>query len=142
MTNFTPEMIEKARAAKSAEELLALAKENNVEMTEEEAKTYFTQLNPVSGELSDDELDNVAGGGCETAGGHTVVSSGKKCFTGQWECVKNIYDPGTPNERTVWENTSNLSLRKTWWNMSFAHGNCGSCRWLEFNGATGYCSKS
>lgn len=64
MTNFTPEMIEKAKAAKTAEELLVLAKENNVELTEEEAKAYFVQLNPNLGELTDEELDNVAGGGC------------------------------------------------------------------------------
>ena len=66
MKNLTPEMIEKAKAAKSAEDLLALAKENNVEMTADEAKTYFAQLNPKSGELSDDDLDNVAGGACST----------------------------------------------------------------------------
>ena len=64
MKNVKPEMIEKARTAKSAEKLLALAKDNGVEMTEDEAKTYFAQLNPKSGELDDDELDNVSGGGC------------------------------------------------------------------------------
>lgn len=64
MINLTPEMIEKAKEAKSAEELLALAKKNDVEMTEEEAKAYYLQLNPPSGELDDDDLDNVAGGGC------------------------------------------------------------------------------
>ena len=64
MKNVKPEMIEKAKAAKSAEELLALAKENNVEMTADEATIYFAQLGPKSGELSDDDLDNVAGGGC------------------------------------------------------------------------------
>ncbi len=57
-------MVEIAKSAKSVEELLALAKENNFEMNEEEAKTYFAQLNPKSGELDDDDLDNVAGGGC------------------------------------------------------------------------------
>ena len=66
MKNLTPEMIEKAKAAKSAEDLLALAKENNVEMTADEAKTYFAQLNPTSGELNDDDLDSVAGGACST----------------------------------------------------------------------------
>ena len=64
MKNLKPEMIEKAKVAKSAEELLALAKENNVEMTADEAATCFVQLNPKSGELSDDDLDNVAGGAC------------------------------------------------------------------------------
>ena len=59
-------LLEKAKAAKSAEELLALAKEHNVEMTADEAKIYFDQLNPKSGELDDDDLDAVAGGsgGC------------------------------------------------------------------------------
>ena len=64
MKNFNAEMIEKAKAAKSAEELLALAKENNVEMTADEVATYFAQLNPKSGELDDDDLDAVAGGAC------------------------------------------------------------------------------
>ena len=41
MNNFTPELIAKAKAAKSAEELLELAKANNVDLTETEAKTYF-----------------------------------------------------------------------------------------------------
>ena len=62
MENLTPEMIEKAKAAKSAAELLAVAKDNGVAMTADEAKTYFAQLNPKSGELDDDDLDAVAGG--------------------------------------------------------------------------------
>ena len=59
------ELITKAKQAKNPEELMALAKENNMEMTEECAKAYFEKLHPQSGELSDDELDNVAGGGCQ-----------------------------------------------------------------------------
>ena len=62
MTNFPPEFIAKARTANSAEELLALAKANGVELTEEEANTYFAQLN-TNGAVSDDALDLVAGGG-------------------------------------------------------------------------------
>ena len=61
---FTPELIEKAKSAKTPEELLALAKENGVELTEESAKAYLDLLHPKTGELSDSELDNVAGGGC------------------------------------------------------------------------------
>ena len=61
MKNFTPELIAKAKAAKSTEELLALSKANNVELTAEEAKTCFEQLNAI-GKVSDDELDSVAGG--------------------------------------------------------------------------------
>ena len=63
MNNLTQEMIEKAKIAKTAEELLEIAKENGVEMTPDEAATYFAQLNPTSGELNDDELDAVSGGG-------------------------------------------------------------------------------
>ena len=66
MTNLTPELIAKAKAVKSAEELLELAKENGVEITEAEAKTFFEQLH-TNGAVSDDELEAVAGGGsiCE-----------------------------------------------------------------------------
>ena len=79
MKNLTPEMIEKAKGVKSAEELLALAKENNIEMTPDEAATYFAQLNPKSGELNDDDLDNVAGGACSNKGQRVRVTSGETC---------------------------------------------------------------
>ena len=62
MKNLTSELIAKAKTAKSAEELFALAKDNNVELTEAEAKTYFEQLS-ANDAVSDDELDAVAGGG-------------------------------------------------------------------------------
>lgn len=55
------ELLEKAKAANSPEELLALAKENNYPLDEEDAKAYFEKMHK-SGELSDDELDNVSGG--------------------------------------------------------------------------------
>ena len=58
------ELIAKAKEAKSAEELLVLAKENSIELTEEQAQELFDRLHSI-GELSDDELDDVAGGkGC------------------------------------------------------------------------------
>lgn len=58
---FTDEMLEKAKTAKTAEELLEMAKTENIELTEEEAAKAFEELNK-NGELSDEELDNVAGG--------------------------------------------------------------------------------
>ena len=61
MKNLTPEIIEKAMAAKTAEELAEIIKSNNVELTEEESKACFAQLNE-NGAVSDDELDAVAGG--------------------------------------------------------------------------------
>lgn len=83
MKNFNTEMIEKAKAAKSAEELIALAKESGVEMTADEAATCFAQLNPKSGELDDDELDSVAGGACSD--GRRVVDMGGRCHS-SFEC--------------------------------------------------------
>lgn len=56
------ELIAMAKKAATVEELLALAKENQVELSEEDAKMYFELLHPKTGELSDDELDNVTGG--------------------------------------------------------------------------------
>ena len=88
MKNFNAEMIEKAKTVKSAEELLELAKANGVEMTADEAATYFAQLNPKSGELDDDDLDAVAGGGCGGSdndnpavgvGDKLQITSGKNC---------------------------------------------------------------
>ena len=81
MNNFSAEMIEKAKTAKNAEELLALAKENNVEMTADEATIYFAQLNPKSGELGDDDLSAVAGGGCtiREVGQKVQITSGESC---------------------------------------------------------------
>lgn len=46
---------------KFTEELTELAKENGVELSEDEAQDHFDRQNS-SGELSDDELDGVAGG--------------------------------------------------------------------------------
>ena len=61
MMRFTNEIIEKGKTAKSAEELLEMAKAENIELSEEQAAKAFAELNK-SGELSDEELDNVAGG--------------------------------------------------------------------------------
>ena len=99
MKNLTPEMIEKAKAAKTAEELLDLAKENNVEMTADEAATYFAQLNPKSGGLSDDDLDNVAGGACartEQANNAQDAVSNMPCprcgAVGEWALLHKFKD--------------------------------------------------
>ena len=56
------ELLEKAKQAKSPEELAAFAKENGIEMTEESAKECFDLLHPTDGEISDDMLGNLSGG--------------------------------------------------------------------------------
>lgn len=80
---LSEELIAKAKGTKTPEELAALAKESSIDLTEEEAKAYFEQLHPKTGELSDDELDNVAGGGCHN-GGRLVVSVMHYCD--EWRC--------------------------------------------------------
>ena len=62
---LTREMLEKVKETKTVEELVALAKENGMELTFQEAEECFARLHK-SGELSDEELDNVSGGGCGT----------------------------------------------------------------------------
>lgn len=79
---FIKELLERAKNAESAEALLALAKENDYEMTAEEAEAYFAQMHK-SGELSDEELENVSGGG-RRKNGHLVVSVLYSCE--QWRC--------------------------------------------------------
>lgn len=88
MTNFTPELIAKAKVATSAEKLFALAKENGMEITEEEAKTYFAQLN-ANGAVSDEELDLVAGGCGETYQDGDIVKffDGTTCSCGCSTCM-------------------------------------------------------
>ena len=78
------ELLAKAKNAKTPEELIALAKENGTEMTEESAEAYYNLLHPQNGEVSDDELDNVSGGGCHTKDGRLVVSALNLC--GEWRC--------------------------------------------------------
>lgn len=64
---ISKELLEKAKQAKTAEELLAIAKAEGVEMFAEQAAKAFAELNK-TGELSDEELDNVSGGGCKDSG--------------------------------------------------------------------------
>ena len=59
--NISKELLEKAKTVKTAEELLALAKNEGIELTAEQAAKVFAELNK-TGELSDEELDNVTGG--------------------------------------------------------------------------------
>lgn len=141
MMNFAPQVIQQAKAAKSVEELMALAKENCFEMTPEEAATYFAQLNPVTGDIDDEELENVSGGAtCKADDGrtYTTVTSGLKCFNGQFLTGATV--EGTIV--TIYNNDmSDNELRITWALFS-KDGQCGRCRYLEFDGATGYCAKS
>ena len=58
---ITKEMIEKAMQCETAEDLIALAKSEDIELTKEEAEAYLAEL--ADFELDDAMLKNVAGGG-------------------------------------------------------------------------------
>ena len=82
MNHFPPELIAKIKAAKSAEDLIQLAREYNVELTEEATKSFFEQFH-ANGIASDESLESVAGGwGANTNSasvGDRVKLLGLKC---------------------------------------------------------------
>ncbi len=123
---LTPELLEKAKQAKTAEELAALAKENGVELTAESVKACFDSLNKAgelsedelkafldskenkTGELADDELDQVAGG--------------RKCGT--------LYeDDGSPIITVL--NSCEYYQNENTWKKDDGDGYCRSCRYSK-----------
>ncbi len=103
---MTTEMIAKAKECKSVDELLALAKENDMEMTVEQAEEVLQALH-AEGELTDDELDAASGGGCAKTSAKDRVGAGdlftfkdgekcKKCKCKIFLCNGYIRTPALP----------------------------------------------
>ena len=126
----TSELLEKAKNAETSEELLTLAKENGVEMTAEEAKEYFDQLHK-SGELSDEELDNVAGGGCHAKDGRLVVTAFYGCE--HWAC----HLCGDTTKYNAFTGGEHCHVCKS---FVPAPGMCKSCKYMERSGARWLCN--
>lgn len=125
--DMTQEMLQKAKKAENSAALLALAKENGIELTQEEADAAFAQLHK-TGELSDDELENVTGGGCRK-NGHLVVSIGYRCNL--WKCHKH---PSTP--------TQMLYYADDYYNGCpdcHAHTTCNFCYYCKYTGGLWLC---
>lgn len=61
---ITPELMDAFRAAGSAEEIVEIARENGVEASVEEAKAAYAALHSAGDAIADEELGDVAGGGC------------------------------------------------------------------------------
>ena len=59
---ITKEMLEKAMQCNTAEDLIAYAKTEGVDLTKEEAEAYMAELADV--ELDEEVLQKVAGGKC------------------------------------------------------------------------------
>ena len=57
---ITKEMLAKAMQCRTAEELMALAKSEGMEVTKEEAEAYLAEIYDI--ELEEEELEKVAGG--------------------------------------------------------------------------------
>ena len=77
---LTSKMKSVAMQAKSVEELLKIAEAYGYEISREEAEEIYAELNQ-EGELADEELENVAGGGCYSTDKHgrLIVTAGNRC---------------------------------------------------------------
>ena len=65
-SKITKEMLAKAAQCETAEQLIALAKDEGFEITKDEAEAYFAELANV--ELDEKALRNIAGGTCTLEG--------------------------------------------------------------------------
>lgn len=96
MNKFTAEQIEKAMSCKTVAELLALAKESEIELTESEATSLFAELNSEDDSLSDSVLEAVSGGRnvichmykCRGCGGTTTIHCHTYTPFDEFICVK------------------------------------------------------
>ena len=59
-SKVTKDMIQRAKQCETAEDLVALAKSEGIELTKEEAAAYLSELENM--ELDSKDLDKVAGG--------------------------------------------------------------------------------
>ena len=67
---LTKEMLEKAMQCNTAEDLIAYAKTDGVDLTKEEAEAYFAELSEC--ELKDGELKHIAGGKAPGGGDKSI----------------------------------------------------------------------
>ena len=88
---LSKELLEKAQTAKSPEELIQMAKTENIDLSAEEAAKAFAKLN-ASGELSDEELDNVAGG-CEHTYHDACPACGNRSFSSYGDSLVHCSNP-------------------------------------------------
>ena len=133
--NFTLELIEQARQAKSPEALLTLAEANGMTLTQDEARDYFAQLHEPcnqSGELSDEELNNVAGGGCHYKDGRLIVTIDHYCSDSFWRCKRchghAYYRQSKPDAHTCYDG------------KGISHLNCNNCQFMVYEHGLWLCN--
>ena len=78
---LTKEMIEKAMQCETADELIALANSEGIELTKEEAEAYLAEMEDV--ELDSEALKQVAGGGLygDCSAKECVTKDFDQCFS-------------------------------------------------------------
>ena len=127
----TKEMIEKVKTANTVEELKELAKQDEWDMTDEEANAYFEEVQKYktqsTGELSDDELDDVSGGGCYK-GKRLVVTTMHSCM--EWSCKCGNPSNMTPAELVNLGRCPKCRRGKT----------CGNCKYCSYEKGLWLCN--
>ena len=132
------EILAKAKAAKSPEELIELAKENGKEMTAEEAESIFKSLSQ-GGELSDEELESAVGG-C----GGPKWNPTFDCEINRWECRWKFARYPDEYGDTGWSRWAckicGNAVHTAGGNACCAHAksfgptlDCSSCKWSKDN---------
>jgi predicted ribosomally synthesized peptide with nif11-like leader len=82
-------LIKKAEAAASTEELIVIAKEAGIELTKEQVTKVFEKLHRADGELADEELANASGGSkCLTGDNCRYFIARDSDYTGRVDCKK------------------------------------------------------
>lgn len=119
---ISKELIEKAKKCTSKEEILELAKKENVELSDAIIANILA-TNKNSKELSDEELDNVAGG-CTSHSSETYASLGMQPAY-NFKQRENYH----PVIVTLINHCS----------LSTYYKDCGSCYYCEGRGWTYYC---
>ena len=126
------EMIMKGKNAKTVDELKTMAAQEGWNMCDDEAQAYFEELKELTGEkkigeLSDDELDNVRGGGCYK-GKRLVVTTMHSCM--EWSCKCGNPSNMTPGELVNLGRCPKCRRGKT----------CGNCKYCSYEKGLWLCN--
>lgn len=126
------EMIMKGKNAKTVDELKTMAAQEGWNMCDDEAQAYFEELKELTGEkkigeLSDDELDNVSGGGCYK-GKRLVVTTMHSCM--EWSCKCGNPSNMTPGELVNLGRCPKCRRGKT----------CGNCKYCSYEKGLWLCN--
>ncbi len=125
------EVIMKGKEANTVEELKEMAVKENWNISDEEANAYYEELQKYktqsTGELSDDELDDVSGGGCYK-GKRLVVTTMHSCM--EWSCKCGNPSNMTPAELVNLGRCPKCRRGKT----------CGNCKYCSYEKGLWLCN--